>query len=66
MGEVDILFPMWKVVSKYINGCGIGDAVIEVGIYGSTTMEQIRAGKHYKKSFEAIMSIYHALYSLYR
>ena len=29
-------------------------------------MEQIRAGKHYKKSFEAIMSIYHALYSLYR
>ena len=66
MGEVDILFPMWKVVSKYINGCGIGDAVIEVGIYGSTTMEQIGAGKHYKKSFEAIMSIYHALYSLYR
>ena len=56
---------MLRVVGKYINGSGIDEALIEAEIYGPTTMEQIKAGKHCKRCFEAILTAYLALNSLY-
>lgn len=50
---------------KYINGSAIKEALIETEIDESTTMEQIKARRYYKRWFEAMLIIYLALYSLY-
>ena len=52
---------MLKVVGKQINGSDTGEALIEAGICEPRTMEQIKAGKHYKNCFEAMLTIYFAL-----
>lgn len=65
LGELHILFAMLKVIGKYINGSGLDEAMIEAGIYGPTTMEQIKKGKHYKRSFEAFLKIFIALFKIY-
>ena len=38
---------------------------IESGIYGPTTLNQILQGKHMKRSIEAYMCLYLALFKLY-
>ena len=44
---------------------GLDEALIEAEIYGPNTLEQIKGGKHYKRSFNAFLTIYLALFELY-
>ena len=56
---------MLKVVGKYISGSGTDKALTETKIYEPTTMEHIKAEKRYKRCFEAMLTIYLALYSFF-
>ena len=44
---------MLKVLGKYINNSGLDQAFEEPEIYGPATIEQIKIGKHMKRTFEA-------------
>ena len=56
LGEIHILFATLKIIGKNINFSGVDEAFIEADIYGSTTLQQISGGKHYKRSFEAFLT----------
>ena len=58
MGELHLIFTMLKVLGKYIDACGLDDSCIEADIYGPNTLEQIKHGKHYKRNFEAYLTLY--------
>ena len=64
-GELHIVFAMIKSIGKYIDSSGLDQIFIEANIYGPATMEQIKGGKHMKRSVEAFMSMYTALFHLY-
>ena len=65
MGELHVVFAMLKVVGKYIDASGLDESFVEADIYGPNTLEQIKRGKHYKRSFEAFVTLYRTLFSLY-
>ena len=46
LGELHIVFAMIKVLGKYIENIGLDRLFIETGIYGKTTLGQIKNGKH--------------------
>ena len=52
LGELHVVFVMLEALEKYINS-GLDQAFAEAAIYGSATTEQMKYGKHMKKSFEA-------------
>ena len=52
MGELDVVFAFLKAIGKLINNSGLDTAFTEAGIYGPTTVEKIKSGKHMKRSFE--------------
>ena len=62
MGELHVVFAFLKCIGKYIDNSGLDDIFIEAEIYGPSTMEQIKGGKHMKRSFEAYLTLYIALY----
>ena len=59
------MFVMLRSIGKYINSSGLDQIFIEANIYGPATMEQIKGGKHMKRSVEAFTSMYTALFHLY-
>ena len=61
MGELHVL----KVLGKIIDGSGLDQSFEEAGIYGSTTIQQIKDGKHLYRSLEAHFTLYIALYKSY-
>ena len=54
-----------KVLGKIIDGSGLYQSFEEAGIYGSTTIQQIKDGKHLYRSLEAHFTLYIALYKSY-
>ena len=56
---------MLKVIGKNINFSGLDKAFIEADTYWPTTLQQIIGGKHYKRSFEAFLTLYISLFQLY-
>ena len=56
---------MLKVLGKYINNSGLDQAFEEPEIYGPATIEQIKIGKHMKRSFEANTTLYVAPFCVY-
>ena len=65
MGELHIAFAFLKCIGKFIDNSGLDEIFIESGIYGPQTLEQIKGGKHLKRSFEAYLTLCIALYELY-
>ena len=65
LGELHILFAMLKVIGKSINFSDLDEAFIEANIYGPATLQQIIGRKHYKRSFEAFLTLYMSLFQLY-
>ena len=65
LGELHILFAMLKVIGKNINFSDLDEAFIEANIYGPATLQQIIGRKHYKRSFEAFLTLYMSLFQLY-
>lgn len=57
-------FFMLKNVGKYINDSGSEEALIETELNEPTAMKQTKTGKHYKRYFEAILTIYLTLSSI--
>ena len=64
-GELHNVFAMLKSIGKYIDSSGLDQIFIEANIYGPATMEQIKSGKHMKRSVEAFTTMYTALFHLY-
>ena len=52
MGELHIVFAVLRTLGKIIDGSGLDQSFIEARIYGPNTVEQIKSGKHMKRSFE--------------
>ena len=63
LGELHITFAMLKVIGRYIGCSFIYRIYIEVGLYGHTTIGHIIYDKHIKRSIEASMTMYLALFS---
>ena len=61
MGELHIVFAFLKCIGN----SGLDEIFVESGIYGPQTLEQMKGGKHLKRSFEAYLTQYNALYELY-
>ena len=62
MGELHVVFAALKCIGKFIDNSGLDAVFIEAGIYGPTTVEQIKGGKHMKRSLEAYTTLYIALF----
>ena len=65
LGELHVVFSMLEALEKYINNSGLDQAFAEAAIYGSATTEQMKYGKHMKKSFEANTKLNVALFCVY-
>ena len=65
MGELHIVFAVLKTLGKIIDGSGLDQSFIEARIYGPNTVEQIKNGKHMKRSFEGFLTLYVSLYKIY-
>ena len=65
MGELHIVFAALKTLGKIIDGSGLDQSFIEARIYGPNTVEQIKNGKHMKRSFEGFLTLYVLLYKIY-
>ena len=63
--ELHIVFAFLKVLSKYINCCGLDQILVDTETYGSTTLSQILNGKHMKQGFEAHMILCLSLSNLF-
>ena len=65
MGELHVVFCALKTIGKCIDGSGLDACLVQSGIYGPTTVEQVKSGKHVYRSFEGFMTIYLALFQVY-
>ena len=65
MGELHIVFIALKTLGKIIDGSGLNQSFIEARIYGPNTVEQIKNGKHMKRSFEGFLMLYVSPYKIY-
>ena len=50
------MFAALKTLGKIIDGSGLDQSFIEARIYGSNTVEQIKNGKHMKRSCEGSLT----------
>ena len=65
LAELYTAFAMIKAVRKNIAGSGLDSAFIEEEIIGPATVEQVKAGKHMRRSVEAYVKLYLAFFSSY-
>ena len=54
-----------KVLGKIIDASGLDMSLSIADIYGTTTVEQIKSGKHVYRSFEGYLTLYLSLYKIY-
>ena len=54
-----------KVLGKIIDASGLDMSLFIAEIYGTTTAEQLKSGKHVYKSFEGYLTSYLSLYKIY-
>ena len=62
LGELHIVFAILKVMGKYIEESGLDRLLVEAGIYGETTLQQILAGNTW---VEAHTTLFLALFRVY-
>ena len=65
MGELYTVFCTMKVLGKIIDASGLDMSLSIADIYGTTTVEQIKSGKHVYRSFEGYLTLYLSLYKIY-
>lgn len=56
---------MFKVIGKNIDQSGLDETLTDANIYGPNTVEHIKAGKHYTRSFNAFLMLYVSLFQMY-
>ena len=64
-GKLHLVFAMLKAAEKSIDSSGLDSAFVEGDILGPATVEQVKAGKHVKRSIEAHLTLSLALFSRY-
>ena len=61
-------FHMAKIVlgaiGKYVNGCGLEDALIETNVFGKKTIQAVLGGTHYVRSLRGIQILFAAIQSI--
>ena len=65
MEELHVVFTVLKVLGNIINNSGLDLSFKEAGIYGPTTLCQVKEGKHLHRSLEAHLVLYLTLYQKY-
>ena len=65
MGELYIVFAALKTLGENIHGSGLEQSFIEERFYDPNAVEQIKSGKHMKRSFEVFLTLYVSLYKIY-
>ena len=65
LGELHIVFSILKVMGKCIEESGLDRLLVEAGIYGETTLQQIIGGKQMKRGVEAHTTLFLALFLVY-
>ena len=65
MGKLHLVFTTLKILGKFIDGIGLDQSFQEAGIYGETTMGQIKEGKHLYRALEAHFILYLSIYRKY-
>ena len=65
IGELHTVFCRMKVLGKIIDASGLDMSLSIADIYGNTTVEQIKSGKHVYRSFEGYLTLYLSLYKIY-
>ena len=65
LGELHIVFAFLHAMGKYIECSGLDQILVEAGIYGPATLDQILRGKHMKRGMEAHMILYLTLHNRY-
>ena len=65
MGELHTVFCTMKVLGKIIDASGLDMSLSIADIYGTTTVEQVKPGKHFYRSFEGYLTLYLPLYKIY-
>ena len=65
MEKLHVGFAALKTIRKFIDDSGLDNFIIESGIYGQATIEQIKSGKHMKRSIELYFTLYTALFQLH-
>ena len=55
MGELHVVFAVLKAIGKFIDNSGLDQAFIEAGIYGPSTMEQIKRRKTYETFYKRLL-----------
>ena len=58
------MFAVLRTLGKIIDGSGLDQSFIEARIYGPNTVEQIKSGKHMKRSFEGFWTFYVSSYKI--
>ena len=58
MGELYVVFTVLIVLGKIINNSDLDLNFEEAGIYGPSTLRQIKEGKHLYRSLEAHFVLY--------
>ena len=57
VGELHTVFASLKATGKYIDESGIDQSLVEADIYGPTTIQQIKEGKHMKRGINAYTTV---------
>ena len=65
MRELHTVFCTMKVLGKIIDASGLDMSLSIADIYSTTTVEQIKSGKHVYRSFEGYFTLYLSLYKIY-
>ena len=64
MGAFHMTKVALRCAGKYITGSGMDDALIEVEIFGSKTVQSVLHGIHYARSFQGMLIISEAIQTL--
>ena len=65
MRELHTVFCTMKVLGKIVDASGLDMSLSIADIYGTTTVEQIKSGKHVYRLFEGYFTLYLSLYKIY-
>ena len=65
MGDHYTAFSTMKVLGKIIDANGSDTSLCIADIYGTTTVKQIKSGKHVYRLFESYLTLYLSLYKIY-
>ena len=65
MGKLHTILCTMNVLGKIIDAAGLNTSLSIADIYGTTSVEQIKSGKHVYRSFKGYLTLYLSLCKVY-